>query len=531
MWLVDASIGGVVRVAAVRAARDSTPGPRGPGIRPPTGRRTKDTPMPPSGDARSPVRTVPILVALGVLTVLSTATLGYVIPLSAGRMERSPAGLIPELPHWAFLAGLRSPALDDPGFVAMLLIVAATVAFAACAAAVCVVWRQGASRRAWIVIAATGLLSALLNVGAMPNVNSNIYNYILRGRIAGVYGQNPYVTAAKEFPDDPLTPYAAARNTLYPGGKYPGWMIWNVAMARLAGNDPVTNLLAYRSMLFLFSALNVWLVARLARRLIPGRALAGFALWAWNPIVIINGQSRTDTVMVAYLLLGMTLLVGGKRILSGAALGLSVLVKLLTAPLLAVGGLADLRARRWRELVITAASAFAAMALVGLPFLVGVPDKFAEEVLYVTESTSNVVSGPDWVAIGLRAGFGLLVLAVGLTRDGTWPHLFRGWAIVQLYFSLFFAKFGSADYHMTLFAIVAVTMSRWVIVPAVALGFGSFLFDEWYRVGSANFHLPDLFSWDARAVLVLPLLVAGAWLVYAWRTGRLTDASRPAPPR
>jgi uncharacterized membrane protein len=302
-------------------------------------------------------------------------------------------------------------------------------------------------------------------------------------------------------------------------------------MARIAGDDPVTVLLAYRTMLFLFSALNVWLVARLARRLLPELAPAGFALWAWNPIVIMNGQSRTDTVMVFYLLLGMTLLLGGRRIAAGAALGLSVLVKLLTAPLLAVAALAEIRARRWRDLALTAAPAVGAMLLVGLPFLIGVTDRFADEVLYVTESTSNVVEGPDWIAILLRAGFAVLVLAIGLTRKGGWFDLFRGWAIVQLYFSLFFAKFASADYHMTLFAIVAVTMSRWIVFPALALGFGSFLFDEWYRVGSASFRLPDLFAFDARVVLLLPLIAAAAGLFVVRRSGWLSSATRPGPPR
>ncbi|MBZ0267105.1 hypothetical protein K8I85_03035 [bacterium] len=490
------------------------------------------TPLEPSSSvARPDPRHTATLVALGALTVASTVTLGYVIPLSAGRLERASAALIPELPHWAFLAAHRSAALDNPNVVAAVLILASTVAFASCIAATCLLWRRGASRHDWMVIATTGILSALLNVGAMPNENSNIYNYMLRGRVAGVYGQNPYVTAASEFPDDPITPYAAARNTQYPGGKYPSWMIWNVAMARVAGDDPVTNLLAYRTMLFLFSALNLWLVARLARRLVPAIALAGFTLWAWNPIVVMNGQCRTDTVMVFYLLLGMSLLVGGKRVAAGAALGLSVLVKLLTAPLLAVAALAEIRARKWRDLAITAASAVAAMLIVGLPFLIGVTGQFADEVLYVTESTSNVVSGPDWIAIALRAGFAVLVLAIGLTRNGSWLHLFGGWAIVQLYFSLFFAKFGSADYHMTLFAIVAVTMSRWVVFPALALGFGSFLFDEWYRVGSATFHLPDVFSFDARAVLLLPLIAAAVWLILARRNNWLSDASRPDPPR
>jgi Glycosyltransferase family 87 len=512
---------------AATGSEEAQPPPRRNG-RHPAGNPRFLSPPEPSGDGRGQTA---LLGALGALLVASTVALGYFLPLSAGRMARSSAGLLTELPHWAFLAAHRSAAFDDPAFVAALVIAASVAAFGACVAATWLTWRRGTPRRDRIIVISAGVLAALLNVGALPNENSNIWNYILRGRVAAVHGENPYVVAAREFPDDPITPYAAARNTRYPGGKYPGWMIWNVAMARIAGDDPVTNLLAYRVMLLLFSAMNVWLVAGLARRLIPQRALAGIALWAWNPIVIMNGQAKTDTVMVFYLLLGMTLLVRGRKTAAGAPLALSVLVKLLTAPLLAVAAIAEARAGRWRDLAFSAAAATGAALIVGLPFLIGVMEKFLGEVVWATESTSNLVTGPDWLGVSLRVGFAALVVGIGLTRDGSSPHLFRGWAIVQLYFSLFFAKFGSADYHMTLFAIVAVTMGPRILIPSLALGFGSFLFDEWYRLDAGTFHMPDLFPFDSHAVLLIPLAAVAVGYVLMRRAGWLSASRRPAPPQ
>ena len=84
--------------------------------------------------------------------------------------------------------------------------------------------------------------------------------------------------------------------------------------------------------------------------------------------------------------------------------------------------------------------------------------------------------------------------------------------MVQLYFSVFFAKFGSADYHMTLLAIVAVTMRSYVVAVALAVSFGAFMFDEWYRIGSQTFRPPDLFPFESRVVLLIPLVVCALGL-------------------
>jgi hypothetical protein len=120
------------------------------------------------------------------------------------------------------------------------------------------------------------------------------------------------------------------------------------------------------------------------------------------------------------------------------------------------------------------------------------------------------------------AGFAVLILVVGLTRGPGVRSLFAGWALVQLYFSLFFAKFASADYLLGLIALVAIIMDWRMVLATFALGVSYFLFDQWYLVGAENFPMPDLFPFSRSVVFWMPPIAAVItlfiWL--GWRRSR-----------
>src|SRR6185436_15649709 len=104
-----------------------------------------------------------------------------------------------------------------------------------------------------------------------------------------------------------------------------------------------------------------------ARILFPGSEAAGLVLFGWNPIVAVYGQSKTDIVMVFFLLLAAYLMARARERLGVVALGLSALVKLITLPLLALMLARDVNLRHWRQLALSVGL----VAIVYLPFAHG----------------------------------------------------------------------------------------------------------------------------------------------------------------
>jgi hypothetical protein len=468
---------------------------------------------------RRPTRRLPALL-LATCFALSAVLLTHVAPLGAGRMSKPTSRLFGDFGWWAFLGAHRPEALDSPAVVAAVLLLGAGLGFLACFGGLWLTWRGGDAWTRRLVIGVS-VGATLLSVFAPPTMNSNPYNYMYRARVMAAYGENPYTTAAGEFPDDPLAEFANPAYTGGPGGKLPTWMVVNVAVAWIAQGNVALNLLLLRFTLFLFGVGTVLLVSRAAERLVPERAVAGLVLWAWNPIFLLNIQTRTDTVMVFWLIVGLWLLSRGRRHLAVAAITLSVYVKILTLPFLAIAAISDLRNRRFKELGIGLAVAGVATAVVWLPFLDGIGFDIVPRYLGLANDAGGGASGVA-ESIGLHqlllAGFAILVLWTGWTRRDVGRHLIVGFTVVSLYFSAFFAKFASSDYLLTLLAVVAVTMGTRTVALTGALSVSFFLFDIWYTAGTKRFALPDLFPFPRAWVFALPL-VAGLLFVgtVLWR--------------
>lgn len=473
---------------------------------------------------RAPSSTRLELLAASLVLVLSVIFLVWCTPLTAGRMQQPSAELIPRFPFWRFLADHRPAFLDDPLPTAMLLLAACLGAFASGMFAVRRTWRAGPRADLAAIVLGAGVVCIVVTWLAPPNVNSNLWNYFLRARIAAAHGHNPYTTAADAFPDDPLYKYANHAYTGSPGGKLPAWKWVSIPMARLGGDDPVRTLLVYRTGLLAFSCLTMVLLWVAAKRLIPERAVAGLAFWVFNPIVLMNALARVDTVMMAYFALALVALSLGRTRWAVVGLTLSVWVKLITGPLLAVAALAEARARRWREFLVGAVLVLLVSVVLWAPFIDHNVGELIRSYTGVATAAEGSVGGPSKKIAA--AGFAVLILTMGLTRRDGPASLVAGWLPVQFYFSLFFAKFASADYLQTLLALVAVSMTvRWLLL-AYALGAAFFLFDVWYFVGDNTvFPMPDLFPFPRWVVFMLPLGAAAVGLAVWFVRRRLAGVA------
>jgi hypothetical protein len=414
----------------------------------------------------------------------------FVLPQAPGRMAEPSADLIAQLPLWSFIVALPLPIPRQSSSLAIALLVASALKFAAYGTAVYLAWHQPFSRRSLLIVVGTALLLFLAAVFALPNVNRDIYNYIISGRVAAVYSGNPYQMVPDQFPTDPIYRYASPRYTGYAGdNKLPVWMLINVALAWLGGDSPVTNLLLYRTLFLLFNLANLLLIARILQVMQPRLLLAGLTLYAWNPVVFVYGQSKVDTVMVFFLLLAALALVQGKRKLLVIALGFSALVKLITLPLIAVYWLYTLRARGFRVLALY--SFLLGLTLIALyaPFWYG-PELLGMQLQQLLQVAD---AGTSPARLLLYAGFACGVAWVGLHCDGRAENTLAGWTLVMVLFALFVTKFGFSWYLMAMIAMTSLAVDwRFALIGSI-LSCASFFLNVWDSASNEVMRLPMLF--------------------------------------
>ena len=459
------------------------------------------------------------MLGLAAILVLSTLFLSYAVPLTPGRMLHPAASLMEQVPLWDFLLHHRPAFLDNENVFALLLLMACGAGFGVCALGVWLGWNAGNRRDLLAIAVGAGALCTALTIFAPPNLNSNLWNFMMRARVATAHGANPYFVAADEFPDDPLYPYANKAYTGTPGCKLAAWMVFSMMFAKIGDGDPVQTLFAYRTGLFIFSVGTLVLLAAALRTLMPKRSVAGVVFWAWNPIVLLNSLARTDTIMLFYLAFAVFLLVKERRRLAVIPLTLSIFVKIIPAPLLAVSTIADARAGRWKEVLFTVLIFAATTIAIWIPFYEHNALFLIQKYAGVAGSAEGSVGGSAKLIVSI--GFALLVVLVGITRKHDVRSLLSGWVLVQIYFSLFFAKFASADYLMSLIFLVAVTLDWRALLLTFALGLSYFLFDVWYLVGAENFPMPDLFPFSKTIVFWIPP-IAGALALAFWFFWRRT---------
>jgi hypothetical protein len=447
-----------------------------------------------------------MLSGMAMLLLVAYLFYGMIVPQTASRMARPSAWLIPELAWWAWVVSLPLPVPATPLRLASCLIGVALGACTVYGLSVYLSWKRAWSLGSLTVVGGAALVFFLSTSMALPNASTDIFNYIVNGRVTAVYHQNPYYVPAAMFPDDPLYLYASPKQTHFPAdAKLPVWTGMSIFLAWLAGDDPTTNLLLYRGVFLGFNLLNLTLIAVLLRKLAPSFLLTGMIIYAWNPIVAVYGQSKTDTVMVFFLLLAILLLVTAHRRSAMVVLGLSVLVKLLTLPLVAVYWLRELRLRQWRELAIS-------VFLLGLTFVVTYTvfwkgDQLLTDHLMLIQAGG--MAAPRIVRPLVQIIFVLMILGIGLTQRSGHAQLLRGWALVMVYFCLFLTKPGMPWYLLTLIALVSLVPEWRIVTIMVMLSCISLLFGSWYTASSRVFSLPNLFSLPSFFVYAtLPLLTA-----------------------
>ena len=220
------------------------------------------------------------------------------------------------------------------------------------------------------------------------------------GRIINVYQANPFREVAAQVPNDPFYPYVGWRNAIAAYG--PGWIITTAFGGRLAGDGVLANVLVFKVILAAFLAGCAGLIAAILRRLAPDRALAGVALFLWNPVVLYEtiGQGHNDVAMLFWMLLAVWLLLQKRYTLTIVALLIGALFKyipVLFIPAALAIALRDLgpTRSRLRYLGVTAIVSIALVVFAYAPFWNGL------ETLSITRRANLYTTSLPAVAFNL----------------------------------------------------------------------------------------------------------------------------------
>jgi hypothetical protein len=431
-----------------------------------------------------------ILVLSSLILFIVVFFFNVIVPQTQGRMGVPSSNLINDFPLWRFILSAKFPVSENAYTIAIFLILNSVIAFLAYILAIYNTWDLPNKRKYLLYICCIASLCYGISVFALPNVNNDIYNYILRGRLGAIYHENPYVTPADNFPRDPVYPFANHAYTAHPGGKLPFWMNINIFLARISGNNVITNLIVYRLAFLIFNFANLFLIYFILKRIHPGNLLSGLVMYAWNPIVLIYAQSKTDTVMVFLVLFSVFLMLTERRIFAMISLTLSVSVKLVTLPMLAIYWLNEFRKRNLQSLFLASFFSIIAVILVYLPFLSGL-DIF---LFHINGAWSEVAAVPVLIRYLRLIIFALLVLGLGLRQHNSLKKLFSAWVASLIYLFLFLTNFGLSWYFMTLIAVVSLMSNLKFIVLTVMLSFFSFIYNCWYMTFNTDFHIKEIAS-------------------------------------
>ena len=234
-----------------------------------------------------------------------------------------------------------------------------------------------------------GALFLLLLLCAPVMLSTDIYAYAIYGRVFAIYGANPYAETAPITDADPFLPLFGIE---YMSSWYgPLWTLVSAGLAWLGGNHVGLTALLFRGLAVVSALGAAGLLWSNLRRTAPERAAQGLVLFLWNPLLVIETgiSGHNDAFMLALVLLGVWLHLRGWQVAAVVAIALSVMVKFLTGPILALYGLMVLRQLgSWRERFLFLGKSVLAAGAVALAVAVGAGVKMGEDVPAAQSATS-----------------------------------------------------------------------------------------------------------------------------------------------
>jgi hypothetical protein len=170
-------------------------------------------------------------------------------------------------------------------------------------------------------------LFSLIELLMYPFGANDMFDHMWRGHMYGHLGTVPFGLVPSAYAGDPFLPYVWWKDL--PASYGPVWEFLAGATSRLAGLDFWNNVVAYKLLILFHQWGSMALVYFTLKRWKPDFALAGFILFAWNPLMQFEfaGNGHSDGMLVFWLLAAVCLLIYERPLLAVLALTVAVMVK------------------------------------------------------------------------------------------------------------------------------------------------------------------------------------------------------------
>ncbi len=181
-----------------------------------------------------------------------------------------------------------------------------------------------------------GLVTILL-ITSYPAFSYDLFNYVFTAKTVLVYHKNPYEVIPLQFAGiDPLV--AVMRWTHLPSAYTPLWILLTIPAYLLGFGKLFIVIWNLKLLVVLFYLMAVRGVQKVLEAVEPARAALGTAIFALNPLVIIESlvSAHNDIAMMAIAMWAIVFFLEKKHVASWFTLALSVAMKLMTVTLVPV---------------------------------------------------------------------------------------------------------------------------------------------------------------------------------------------------
>lgn len=314
------------------------------------------------------------LVAAGAVIEIGWLMVGAASPRLTESDGFSQAMLTALPPVWAWGDALRRTATPE-GAARLVFVAGLVLACLGFVGAIAAIRRSHVPLTGRWIGAGIGIFSAtlLLSPGLL---STDLVMYAVYGRMAAVYGLNPYLAPPISISAEGLLGWAS-RTPDFARYATPYGPVWTALSASVAfatsETSPLAQTLAYRCIGVAAHVANAYLIWRLAAYVgsRKGQRSMAVLLYAWNPLALfeIVAGGHNDALMLSLVLAGLLIVFAGLRRAGATLVWAGALVKWVPAIVVVYVGCAELKTiKSWRARALWLAGLAALLVGVTLVF-------------------------------------------------------------------------------------------------------------------------------------------------------------------